>query len=86
MSARAKSSAKRAKGAKRAKPSKAARPRAKAKGKAATVAKVPKAAPAARLKQRRPCAAQDPFGGPCQSSPRPGSAFCTIHSYLERTA
>jgi hypothetical protein len=30
------------------------------------------------------CAATDPFGGPCQNVPRRPSAYCVIHSYLDR--
>lgn len=30
------------------------------------------------------CAATDPFGDPCQNVPRRPSAFCVIHSYLDR--
>lgn len=41
---------------------------------------VPAAAPA-----RAHCLATDPFGDPCQSSPRPPSRYCTIHSFLDRT-
>lgn len=36
-------------------------------------------------KRNRPaCPATDPFGGPCQSTPRPPSRYCTMHSYLDR--
>lgn len=46
----------------------------------------PKPRPVASAKApvRRACAARDPFGDPCQSSPRLPSKYCTIHSYLDR--
>lgn len=75
-------------------PAKGRAPTAKGRASTATAVKKgangkarPRKAPpvAAPVRQRRICTAQDPFGGPCQSSPRPGSPFCTIHSYLERT-
>lgn len=40
--------------------------------------------PAGKAAERRHCAATDPFGDPCQSAPRLPSAYCTIHSYLDR--
>lgn len=45
--------------------------------------------PAARAKggkgpdTRIRCAATDPFGGPCQNTPRLGSTYCGVHSHLE---
>jgi hypothetical protein len=84
------STAKRAKAVRKgAKPSK----KAARKGKAASAR--PKAA-AKRPASRRPapamagrpgharCAATDPFGDPCQNVPRRPSAYCVIHSYLDR--
>lgn len=32
------------------------------------------------------CAATDPFGGPCQNTPRLGSKYCGVHSHLEAMA
>ena len=29
------------------------------------------------------CPALDPFGDPCQNTPRLGSRYCGVHSYLE---
>lgn len=60
--------------------SRAKRTAAKAKPRATRAGK----ASAAGKPARRGCAAMDPFGGPCQSQPRPGSKYCTIHSYLDR--
>lgn len=76
---------KKAKSAKPAKRSPKARPakRAAAKTRPAKALK-PKAAKAGGKPGRRHCSAMDPFGGPCQSAPRPGSTHCTIHSYLDR--
>jgi len=32
------------------------------------------------------CSATDPFGGPCQNTPRLGSKYCGVHSHLEAMA
>lgn len=74
---KAKKTAKKA--AKKAAPSKTSRKAAKPK---AAKRAAPGKAPA--KPQKAHCAATDPFGQPCQSIPRYGSAYCTIHSYLDR--
>jgi hypothetical protein len=81
MSPAKRSKAKRPAKAARKSPKKSARPKAATKSAKPTKAKAarPNAAP-----ERRHCAAQDPFGGPCQSVPRLPSKYCTIHSYLDR--
>lgn len=70
------------KAAKKAKPSKAKSPAKTMKGPAKSAR--PARPAAAKGPVRAACHAKDPFGDPCQSSPRPGSQYCTIHSYLER--
>lgn len=71
-----------------AKKAKAARPAKKAKGgraRPAARAGSPRPAPtAARPSGHAHCAATDPFGDPCQNVPRRPSAYCVIHSYLDR--
>ncbi len=47
--------------------------------------KKPKAAPRRSLEfrtapARHRCSALDPFGGPCENIPRPGTDRCTIHT------
>ena len=68
---------------------KSSRPARPAAGKAKPAAAKAKPAKAAKAKkgakaEKRHCAATDPFGDPCQSVPRMGSTYCTIHSYLDR--
>lgn len=67
----------------RAAPKKAAKAAKRAKPKAAKAASKPSAKPGAKPAKTH-CAAMDPFGAPCQSIPRYGSKYCTIHSYLDR--
>src|SRR5688572_15852183 len=33
--------------------------------------------------ERKHCIATDPFGDPCQTSPRYGSKYCAAHSHLD---
>ena len=59
-----------------------ARPARKAKARAAprrTKARRAPRGPAAPP-ARSHCTALDPFGGPCQNLPRPGTHRCTIHT------
>jgi hypothetical protein len=67
----------------KAKPAKPAAAKGKApKGAKGKASKAKATAPAKHEKAH--CAAMDPFGAPCQSIPRYGSKYCTIHSYLDR--
>jgi len=62
---------------------KAARPARKAKPANKPRAAAKPAAPAKSPAGHTLCAATDPFGGPCQNTPRRPSKYCVIHSYLD---
>ena len=70
--------------AKAPKASKAAKASAKSPG--PRPAPKGKATPATGREGRIGCAATDPFGGPCQNTPRLGSKYCGVHSHLEAMA
>jgi hypothetical protein len=84
--------AKPSKSTKKAASAKKAAKRSAAKGKRPSPRKGPASARAASARPAatagRPghahCAATDPFGDPCQNVPRRPSAYCVIHSYLDR--
>jgi hypothetical protein len=56
-------------------PVKAAKPARRAKAVRKPATKAPRA--------HAGCLALDPFGAPCQNTPRVGSRYCGIHSHLE---